>query len=160
MKYKRRNKLLYLFIGSDKVGYPLKKVITDYLTERGIKFDDIGVYSENDETIYPEIALKGCVGIKESKYQYGILICGTGIGMSITANKIPGIMAALCDNIYAAERAKKSNDANVLTLGRHIVGPELAKKLVDTWLGNKFGGKGSTKKVDKIREYEKIFLKK
>lgn len=150
---------MYLFIGSDNAGYPLKKIITDYLTDKGIKFDDIGVYSENDETIYPEIALKGCLGIKERKYQYGILICGTGIGMSITANKIPGIMAALCDNIYSAERAKGSNNANVLTLGRHIVGPELAKKLVDAWLKSEFQGKGSAKKVEKIREYEKLFLK-
>jgi len=150
---------LHLFIGSDSVGYPLKKVITDYLTDKGIKFDDIGVYSENDETIYPEIALKGCLGIREGKYQYGILICGTGIGMSITANKIPGIMAALSDNIYSAERAKKSNNANVLTFGRHIVGPELAKMLVDAWLKSKFQGKGSIKKVEKIQEYEKLFLK-
>jgi len=150
---------LYLFIGSDNVGYSLKKIITDYLTDKGIKFDDIGVYSENDETIYPEIALKGCLGIREGKYQYGILICGTGIGMSITANKIPGIMASLCDNVYSAERAKKSNNANVLTLGRHIVGPELAKKLVNVWLKSEFQGEGSTKKVEKIREYEKLFLK-
>lgn len=150
---------MYLFIGSDNAGYPLKKVITDYLTDKGIKFDDIGVYSENDETIYPEIAFKGCLGIIERKYQYGILICGTGIGMSITANKIPGIMAALCDNVYSAERAKGSNNANVLTLGRHIVGPELAKKLVNAWLKSEFQGKGSAKKVEKIREYEKLFLK-
>ena len=150
---------MYLFIGSDNAGYPLKKTITDFLTDKGIKFDDIGVYSENDETIYPEIALKGCLGIRERKYQYGILICGTGIGMSITANKIPGIMAALCDNIYSAERAKGSNNANILTLGRHIVGPELAKKLVDAWLKSEFQGEGSTKKVEKIREYEKLFLK-
>lgn len=150
---------MYLFIGSDNAGYPLKKTITDFLTDKGIKFDDIGVYSENDETIYPEIALKGCLGIRERKYQYGILICGTGIGMSITANKIHGIMASLCDNIYSAERAKKSNNANVLTLGRHIVGPELAKKLVETWLKSEFQGEGSTKKVEKIREYEKLFLK-
>ena len=150
---------MYLFIGSDNVGYPLKKIITNYLTDKGIKFDDIGVYSENDETIYPEIALKGCLGIRERKYQYGILICGTGIGMSITANKIPGIMASLCDNVYSAERAKKSNNANVLTLGRHIVGPELAKKLVNVWLKSEFQGEGSTKKVEKILEYEKLFLK-
>lgn len=159
MKHKRGNKILYLFVGSDNAGYPLKKVVTDYLTDKGIKFDDIGVYSEDDETIYPEIALKGCLGIRERKYQYGILICGTGIGMSITANKIHGIMASLCDNVYSAERAKRSNNANVLTLGRHIVGPELAKKLVDAWLKSEFEGEGSTKKVEKIREYEKLFLK-
>ena len=150
---------MYLFVGSDNIGYPLKKVIVNYLRDREIEFDDIGVYSENDEVIYPEIAFKGCLGIREGKYQYGILVCGTGIGMSITANKIPGIMAALCDNVYSAERAKKSNDANVLTLGRHIIGPELAKKLVDVWLENKFQGKGSTKKVEKIREYERLFFK-
>lgn len=159
MKHKRGNKILYLFVGSDNAGYPLKKVVTDYLTDKGIKFDDIGVYSEDDETIYPEIALKGCLGIRERKYQYGILICGTGIGMSITANKIHGIMASLCHNVYSAERAKRSNNANVLTLGRHIVGPELAKKLVDAWLKSEFEGEGSTKKVEKIREYEKLFLK-
>ena len=85
-----------------------KKIITNYLTDKRIKFDDIGVYLENDEAIYPEIAFKGCLRIRERKYQYRILICGTGIGMSITANKIPGIMAALCDNIYSAEQAKKT----------------------------------------------------
>ncbi len=150
---------MYLFIGSDNVGYPLKKIITSYLTCKSIKFDDIGVYSENDESIYPEIALKGCLGIREGKYQYGILICGTGIGMSITANKIPGIMASLVENVYSAERAKSSNNANILTLGRHTVGPELAKKLVDVWLKSEFQRKYSTKKVEKIQEYEKLFLK-
>jgi ribose 5-phosphate isomerase B len=117
------------------------------------------VFSENEEVLYPDVALKACMGIKEGKYQYGILVCGTGIGMALAANKIPGIYAACAHDIYSAERAKKSNNSNVLTLGRHIVGPELAKKLVDAWLESDFQGGRSLPKVERIREIEKKFLK-
>lgn len=150
---------MFLVIASDHFGYPLKQVIVDYLKEKSIEFEDLGVFSEEEVVDYPDIALQACLGIREGKYQYGILICGTGIGMALTANKIPGIYAACAHDIYSAERAKKSNNTNVLTLGRHIVGPELAKMLVDTWLRSTFQGGRSTPKVEKIRQIEKTYMK-
>jgi len=150
---------MYLVIASDHFGYPLKQVIVEYLKTKGVEFEDLGVFSESEEALYPDVALKACMGIKEGKYQYGILVCGTGIGMALAANKIPGIYAAFAHDIYSAERAKKSNNSNVLTLGRHIVGPELAKKLVDAWLESDFQGGRSLPKVERIKEIEKKFLK-
>jgi len=150
---------MYLVIASDHFGYPLKQVIVEHLKAKGVEFEDLGVFSESEEVLYPDVALKACTGIKEGKYQYGILVCGTGIGMALAANKIPGIYAACAHDIYSAERAKKSNNSNVLTLGRHIVGPELAKKLVDAWLESDFQGGRSLPKVERIREIEKKFLK-
>jgi ribose 5-phosphate isomerase B len=148
-----------LFLASDHFGYPLKKVIADHLKEKGVDFEDLGVNSENEVVDYPDVALKACMTIKEGKHQYGILVCGTGIGMAMAANKIPGIYAAPAHDIYSAERAKKSNDSNVMTLGRHVVGPELAKMLVDAWLVSEFGGGRSLPKVQKIREIEKKYMK-
>ncbi len=150
---------MYLVIASDHFGYPLKQVIVEHLKTKGVEFEDLGVFSESEEVLYPDVALKACMGIKEGKYQYGILVCGTGIGMALAANKIPGIYAACAHDIYSAERAKKSNNSNVLTLGRHIVGPELAKKLVDAWLESDFQGGRSLPKVERIKEIEKKFLK-
>jgi ribose 5-phosphate isomerase B len=150
---------VYLVIASDHFGYPLKQVIVDHLREKGVEFEDIGVSSEEDIVDYPDVALRACLGIREGRYQYGILICGTGIGMAMAANKIPGIYAACAHDIYSAERAKKSNNANVLTLGRHIVGPELAKMLVDAWLASSFQGGRSTPKVEKIRAIEQRYMK-
>lgn len=150
---------MYLVVASDHFGYPLKQAIVDHLKGKNVEFEDIGVFSEEEVVDYPDIALRACLGIREGKYQYGILVCGTGIGMAMVANKIPGIYAACAHDIYSAERAKKSNDANVLTLGRHIVGPELAKMLVDAWLASHFQGGRSTPKVEKIRQIEKTYMR-
>lgn len=150
---------MYLAIASDHFGYPLKVVLVEHLKGKSLEFEDLGVSSEEEVVDYPDMALKLCLGIKSGKYQYGILVCGTGIGMALAANKIPGIYAACAHDIYSAERAKKSNNSNVLTLGRHIVGPELAKMLVDAWLESDFQGGRSLPKVEKIREIEKKFMK-
>lgn len=150
---------MYLFIASDHFGYPLKKVVVEHLREKKVEFEDLGVNSEEEVVDYPDVALKACQGIREGKYQYGILICGTGIGMALAANKIPGIYAACAHDIYSAERAKKSNNSNVLTMGRHIVGPELAFKLVDAWLESEFQGGRSLPKVTKIKEIENKYSK-
>lgn len=150
---------MYLAIASDHFGYPLKVVLVEHLKGKSLEFEDLGVFSENEVVDYPDVALKLCLGIQAGKYRYGILICGTGIGMALVANKIPGIYAACAHDIYSAERAKKSNNSNVLTLGRHIVGPELAKMLVDAWLSSEFQGGRSLPKVEKIREIEKKFMK-
>jgi len=86
-------------------------------------------------------------------------MCGTGLGMAIAANKVPRIRAATCHDTYSAERARKSNDAQILTMGAWVIGPELAKTIVDAWLKSEFEGGGSTRKVARILEYEKKFLK-
>ncbi|HSV30423.1 MAG TPA: ribose 5-phosphate isomerase B [Atribacteraceae bacterium] len=150
---------MYLFIASDHFGYPLKKVLVDHLREKNVEFADLGVTSEEMETNYPDVALAGCRMLREGKYQYGILVCGTGIGMALAANKISGVYAACAHDIYSAERAKKSNNCNVLCLGRHVVGPELAKMLVDAWLASEFGGGRSAPKVQRIKEIEEQFMK-
>ena len=150
---------LYLVIASDHFGYPLKKVIVEHLKEKNIEFEDRGVNSEDEVVDYPDVAREVGEEISKGKDQYGILICGTGIGMAMAANKIPGVYAACAHDIYSAERAKKSNNSNVLTLGRHIVGPELAKMLVDAWLESEFQGGRSLPKVAKIKEIENKYLK-
>lgn len=148
-----------LVLASDHFGFPLKKVIAEYLREENVPFEDLGVFSEEEVVDYPDVALRACLGIREGKYSQGILVCGTGIGMAIAANKIPGIYAACAHDIYSAERARKSNNANVLTLGRHIVGPELAKMLVAAFLRSEFQGGRSAPKVEKIRAIERQYLK-
>jgi len=150
---------MYLAIASDHFGYPLKAVLVEHLKNKNVEFEDLGVFSEDEVVDYPDVALKLCLEMRAGKYQYGVLVCGTGIGMALAANKIPGIYAACAHDIYSAERAKKSNNSNVLTLGRHIVGPELAKMLLDAWLGSEFQGGRSLPKVEKIREIEKRFMK-
>ncbi|HTU02457.1 MAG TPA: RpiB/LacA/LacB family sugar-phosphate isomerase, partial [Candidatus Sulfotelmatobacter sp.] len=90
----------------------------------------------------------------------GILMCGTGIGMAITANKVPGVRAATCHDTYSAERARKSNNAQILTMGARVIGPELAKTIVDAWLASEFEGGGSAPKVEKIMEYDEKFRRK
>jgi ribose 5-phosphate isomerase B len=95
--------------------------------------------------------------VAEGKHDRGILVCGTGIGMAIVANKVPGIRAAQVQDIYSAERAAKSNDAQIITLGALVTGPELAKKLVDAYLASEFAGGGSARKVEKIKALDERF---
>ncbi len=143
-------------IGADNAGVGLKKVLMEFLVEEGLEFEDVGVDSEEEKTYYPEIAKRVIDKIKESNYEKeGILICGTGIGMAITANKFPGIHAAACYDLYAAERARLSNDTNVITLGARITGPVLAKKILKKWLSLEFKPGRSTPKLEVIRKYEK-----
>lgn len=147
-------------IGSDHFGYPLKEVVYKHISGReSLEIIDFGVSSEEEVVLYPDIALKVALAVKNKEIDYGILICGTGIGMSITANKIPGVYAALVENIYGAERAKKSNNSNIITMGSQVVGPEVAKKLVDIWLSSDFQGGRSTPKVNRIYEIEGTYLK-
>lgn len=145
-------------IGCDEAGFYFKEKIEDYLKSLGLDFKDYGVYDTNP-VLYPDIAIKVAEAIAAGKHERGILICGTGIGMAITANKVPGIRAAVCHDPYSAERARKSNDAQIIALGARIIGEELAKNLIATWLNSEFQGGGSTQKVQKITEYEHRFLR-
>jgi len=143
-------------IGCDEAAFEMKEAVKKYLTGLGHEVDDYGVY-DTKPVLYPDIAVKVAQSILDGKNPRGILICGTGIGMAITANKVPGIRAAVCHDKYSAERARKSNDAQIMTLGARVIGLELAKSLIDSWLESEFQGGSSQAKVDRIAEYEKQF---
>jgi ribose 5-phosphate isomerase B len=149
-----------LAIGADDAGYPLKVVLGALLDELGVAYADVGVDSaappaDDDPVDYPDVAARVALGIRDGRFDRGILVCGTGIGMAIAANKVPGVRAAQAHDVYSAERARKSNDAQVLTLGARVVGPELAKSIVRAWLVSEFAGGGSTRKVEKIDRLER-----
>lgn len=143
-------------IGGDDNGYQLKSTLIEHLKSKGIEVADYGSYSE-EAVDYPDVAFKVADEIANNKIDRAILICGTGIGVAISACKYPGIRAALCHDTYSAERAQLSNNAQVITLGAQIVGTEVAKKVVDAYLHVKWE-KGSERKVDKINAIEKEFF--
>lgn len=126
-------------IGSDHGGYALKQGIMRRLKERGIEYKDVGCYDES-ACDYPVFAKLVAHEVKEGTCEKGILICGTGIGISIAANKVQGIRAALCTDCFSAEATRLHNDANVLCLGGRVMGPGLAEKIVDTFLDTPFSG--------------------
>lgn len=149
-----------IVIGCDNAGIPIKRVIMKLLDEMDYIYEDVGVSEESDKTFYPIIAQKVCEKIIDSEYQKeGILICGTGIGMAITANKYPGIYAAVCHDNFSAERARLSNDTNVICMGARIIGPELARKVMKEWLSLEFQGGPSKDKVDTIKGIETSLFK-
>ncbi|MCG8515804.1 MAG: ribose 5-phosphate isomerase B, partial [Halanaerobiales bacterium] len=121
-------------IGADDAALALKDEIIEFLKSKDMCINDLGPRSKEEGMLYPDIAEKVATAVARGQYERGILICGTGIGMSIVANKIGGIRAALCNDVYSAERARKSNDAQIITLGARVIGNELAKKIVEAWL--------------------------
>jgi ribose 5-phosphate isomerase B len=145
-------------LGSDDAGFPLKEIVRLHLETRGIEIHDFGVASATpSETDYPDVAHAVARSIAAAEEQLGILICGTGIGMAMTANKVPGVRAAQAHDVYSAERARKSNNAQVLALGGRVIGPELAKSIIDAFLGADFGGGASTRKVDKVDSIDALY---
>ena len=146
-------------IGCDNLAIGLKETIINYLKEQSkvaLEIVDFGV-NDPSPVDYPDIAEKVAVEVSQGKCDRGILICGTGIGMSIAANKVSGIRAAQVYDIYAAERSVKSNNAQIITLGALITGPSLAIKLVEVWLNSEFQGGRSAPKVDKIMAIEERY---
>jgi ribose 5-phosphate isomerase B len=144
-------------IGCDQNGFYLKTNLIDYLRDLGHEPGDFGTFSADETVDYPDVGLKVAEAIRDGKYQRGVLICGTGIGMAITANKVPGVFAACCHDPYSAERARKSNDAQILTLGAQIVAPTLARVLLDHWLASEFAGGRSARKVEKMRAIDRKY---
>lgn len=124
-------------IGSDHGGYELKQEVMEHLKERKIEYKDFGCYS-TESCDYPEFARKVAQAVISKECELGILICGTGIGISIAANKVKGIRAALCHDCFSAEATKSHNNANILAMGARVVGPGLALKIVDTFLDTPF----------------------
>ncbi len=140
-------------LGSDHGGYALKEEIKKYLTEKEIPFADFGTDSE-ESCDYPEFAEKVCRSVLSGESEKGILCCGTGIGMSMAANKIRGIRCALCSEGYSAEMTRRHNDANVLALGGRVVGPGLALEIVEIFLKTPFEGGRHARRVSKVMALE------
>lgn len=140
-------------IGCDHGGFELKTHIIKHLEESEIQVFDFGTYSE-DSCDYPDIAEKVAKAVANGEYERGILICGTGIGISIAANKVKGIRAALCSDVYSAKMTRKHNDANILCLGGRVTGRELAFMICDTFLSEEFEGGRHQKRIDKIHKLE------
>lgn len=141
-------------IGADNLGFKLKESIIKVLMDKDIKYTDIGTFNEAPVD-YPDIAVKVADMVASGEYERGILICGTGIGMAISANKVNGIRAAVCHDMYSAERAVKSNNTQIIALGALVVGEALARGLVNVWLNSEFTGGPSAYKIEKIKEIEK-----
>jgi len=140
-------------IGSDEAGYPLKELVRKYLVDLNHEVEDFGTFDDRP-VLYPDIAFAVAEQVAAGRFQRAILMCGTGIGMSICANKVPGVRAAQAHDTYSAERARKSNDAQVLAMGARVVGPELAKSIVKAWLESEFEPARSGPKVERIKAYE------
>jgi len=136
-------------IGADHLGFPLKEAVKEHLEELGHEAVDYGVHVTNPVD-YPDVAIEVARAVAAGTYDRAILVCGTGIGMAITANKVPGVRAASVADPYSAERARKSNDAQVLCLGARVVAPHVAAIIVDHWLEAEFEGGQSARKVAKI----------
>ena len=144
-----------MIVGCDNAAVGLKNTLVEYMRQKGLCVEDVGCESEKDEIYYPYIARTVCQKIIDSGFEkQGLLICGTGIGMAMTANKFRGIRAAVCHDVFSAERAKLSNDANVICMGERVIGKELAKRLLDRWLELDFKDGSSTPKVAAICEIE------
>lgn len=146
-------------IGCDEAAYHLKVEVMKHLKDLGVSYQDFGA-EKGEVILYPDVAVKVAEAVARGEFDRGILVCGTGIGMAITANKVPGIRAAVCHDPFSTERSRKSNDAQIMCMGERVVGVELAKCLVDIWLKSDFSGGGSTPKVERIMEYEKEYREK
>ena len=126
-------------LGCDHGGYELKQEVIAYLEKNGLEYEDFGCYS-TEAVDYPVYAKLVAKAIQSGECEKGILICGTGIGISITANKFKGIRAALCSDCFSAEATRLHNDANIVAMGARVVGPGLAIKIIDTFLNTPFSG--------------------
>lgn len=142
-----------ILLGSDHGGLALKESIKALLEERGLLYEDCGTYT-SDSVDYPDFGEKVARRISSGEVEKGILFCGTGIGMSIIANKFPGVRAALATDIFTAQMAKEHNNANILVLGGRVLKDDLARSMVTIWLDSPFDGGRHQQRLDKIRQIE------
>jgi len=138
-----------IIIGSDHAGFDLKEQIRKFLSEKGYNIKDVGTFS-HESVDYPLIAKEVAQNIAEKKFSRGILLCGSGLGMSITANRFRNVRAALCHNIYTVELSRKHNDANILVLGGRILGSGLALEMVEIFLHTDFEGGRHLRRLEEI----------
>lgn len=140
-------------IDSDSAGTELKRTILEHLRALQVEIVDLNALALGAGD-YPDIGYQLATRVANQEFDRGILICGTGLGMAMIANKVEGIYAGVCHDVYSAERLRKSNDAQILTMGQRVIGPELAKTVVTAWLNSEFEGGGSESKVRRMRELE------
>ena len=141
-------------IGSDHAGFAMKQMIVGLLSELGHSCEDFGCFNSNSVD-YPDIARPVAEAVSKKNFDRGILVCSTGIGMSIVANKVPGIRAAVCHDTFSARRAREHNDANVLCLGEWVIGQGLMREIVTTYLSADFAGGRHARRVEKIHAMER-----
>ena len=146
---------LKVAIGCDHGGFKLKEEINKMLKEKNYEFKDFGTFSE-ESVDYPMVALELARAIRDGLYDRGILICGTGIGIGIAANKVQGIRAALCHDTFSAKASREHNNANILTMGERVIGPGLARDIVNIWLETDFAGGRHARRVDQIKDIEML----
>ena len=140
-------------IASDHGGFNLKESVIAYLLNKGWEIDDLGP-SNTDSVDYPDYGIKLAESIIDNKVERGIVICGTGVGMSIVVNRFPGIRGTLCSDVYTAKMCREHNDSNILIMGGRVIGEGLASEIVDTWLNTKFEGGRHQRRLDKINEID------
>lgn len=144
-------------LGCDHAGYELKGYIEEYLKEKDIEYIDYGTNSI-ESVDYPEFGEKVAQAVKSGECDKGIICCGTGIGISISANKVPGIRCALCSDCYSARMSIEHNNANVLAMGARVIGKDLALEIIDTWLKAEFQGGKHERRVNKIKDIEDKYV--
>lgn len=138
-----------IIIGSDHAGYPMKEKVTAHLRERGVQVEDIGTYSE-EAVDYTDFGKKVARKVSDGTFDRGILICGTGLGMSMVANRFRGVRAALANDLFSAIMSRRHNDSNIIVMGGRLIGDTLAFQLVDTWLETPFEGGRHQRRLDKM----------
>ena len=146
-------------IGADHGGYELKEEIKGFLEERKVHYYDFGTYDTNS-TDYPDWGIKVAEGVAKGEFERGILICGTGLGMCLVANKVPGIRATPCYETFGARLSREHNNSNVLTLGGRITGKDLAKQIVEEWLKAEFKKGRHKRRLEKLSSIETRYLRR
>ncbi|MCF8027805.1 MAG: ribose 5-phosphate isomerase B [Desulfobacteraceae bacterium] len=141
--------MLPLAIGSDHAGYELKEIVKNYLISLDFKVDDFGTDSEQSVD-YPDFGSRVAGKVDSGEYERAILICGTGIGMSMVANRFGGVRAALCNDLFSAIMSRRHNDANILVLGGRVIGTELAREIVQAWIQTPFEGGRHSQRLEKF----------
>ncbi|KEO83352.1 ribose 5-phosphate isomerase B [Tumebacillus flagellatus] len=143
-------------IAADHGGFSLKESVKKKLDAMGLEFHDFGTYSE-ESVDYPDYGIKVAEAVANGEFDRGILVCGTGLGMSIVANKVPGIRCALLHDTFSAKATREHNDTNVMAMGARVIGPGLADDIVELWLTTDYSGGRHQKRLDKIADIEKRY---
>ncbi len=144
-----------VIIGCDHGAYLLKEKIKIYLVERGINVEDVGTNSEASAD-YPDFGIKVASMVSNQTFDRGILMCGTGLGMSMVANKFPHVRAALCNDLFSAIMSRRHNDSNILVMGGRVIGEGLAREIVKAWLGTPFDGGRHQLRIEKFDTIQKM----
>ena len=140
-------------IASDHGGFDLKENIITFLLKKGLEIDNLGAHS-TDSVDYPDYGIKLAQAITDKKFVRGILICGTGVGMSIVVNRFPGIRGTLCSDVYTAKMCREHNDSNILIMGGRVIEVSLAIEILETWLNTEFEGGRHQRRLDKIKNID------